>query len=110
MSSSLADRLDEALARLKTEGFGIDRILADAASIERLFRERGEAAIFMDCDEARDVAWYLGEFELEARPDPGCCIRYRDGGRTLYAVIEGDAPEDLDPPHETPAEEARKAA
>ncbi len=107
MSSSFADRLDEALVKLKTAGFEIDRILADAAAVERLFRERGDAAIFMDCDKERDVAWYLGEFELEARPDPGCCIRYRDGGRTLYAVVEGDAPEDLDPPD---AEETREAA
>ena len=108
MSSPFADRLDEALVKLKTEGFEIDRILADAEAIERLFRERGEAAIFMDCDEARDVAWYLGEFELEARPDPGCCIRYRDGGRMLYAVIAGEAPDDLDPP--AAEEEARRAA
>lgn len=110
MSSSFSDRLDEALVKLKTDGFEIDRILADAAAVERMFRERGEAAIFMDCDEKRDVAWYLGEFELEARPEPGCLIRYRDGGRTLYTVIEGDAPEDLDPPDEAPAEEPRKAA
>lgn len=104
MSTCFSDRLDETLVKLKTEGFEIVRIVADASAIERIFRERGEGAILMDCDEARDVAWYLGEFELEASAEPGASVRYLDAGRTLHAVIEGD------PPLDEPAEETHRAA
>jgi hypothetical protein len=108
MSTCFSDRLDETLVQLKTQGFEIVRILADASAIERIFRERGETAILMDCDDKRDVAWYLGEFELEASSEPGASVRYVDAGRTLYAAIEGDPP--LDPSQDEPAEEPHRAA
>ncbi len=108
MSTCFSDRLDETLVQLKTQGFEIVRILADASAIERIFRERGEQALLMDCDGKRDVAWYLGEFELEACAEPGACVRYVDADRTLHAVIEGDPP--LVPPQDDLAEEPPRAA
>ena len=110
MSTCFSDRLDETLAELKARGVEIVRIIADAAAIEHIFRERGEMAILMDCDDTRDVAWYGGEYELEASPEPGASVRYVESGRTLHAVIEGDAPEHVDPPHDEAAEEPHRAA
>jgi hypothetical protein len=92
MSDGFSDRLDATLAQLKAQGVEIVRILASAEAMERIFRERGEAAILLDCDPKRDIGWYMSEFEIEAQAAPGASVMYRQDGRTLHAVIEGDEP------------------
>jgi hypothetical protein len=34
----------------------------------------------------------MSEFEIEAQAAPGASVMYRQDGRTLHAVVEGDEP------------------
>ena len=93
MSTSLSDRLDAALAKLRTDGCIPRELGADATAIEQIIREGGDSALLMDCDRARDVAWYKGEVELRAMPEPGVCIYFeRDGRPETLEIATTDAP------------------
>ena len=63
MPLRFADMLDARLGELTAEGYEIRRIFAPPAHLERLFIERGDAAILLDCDVAQDRAWY-GQYEI----------------------------------------------
>jgi hypothetical protein len=103
MSTCLSDVLDATLTRLRDAGAEIRELAADAAALERIFVERGEDAVLMDCDRGRDVAWYRGEVELRASRNPGLSVIYAQDGYLLSVAVgteEVSAPvvlEDLAP-------------
>ncbi|HEX5378652.1 MAG TPA: hypothetical protein VFW47_08755 [Phenylobacterium sp.] len=111
MSTTFSDALDDTLARFKAAGYEALCVVAGPDAIERIFVERGDAAILLDCDEKRDVAWYQGEFELRARAEPGAVVTCELDGQTLEIAV-GDLP----PPNpdrsapETPESSAERAA
>jgi hypothetical protein len=79
MTDRLHERLDAKIGEVRAEGRVITAISACPADIERLFAEKGEAAILLDCDPNRDIAWY-GDIELHPSPDAG-----------TWLMIAGDA-------------------
>lgn len=87
MSTCLPDLLDATLARLMEAGVELREILADPAVIEQIFVERGDAAILMDCDRGKDVAWYQGQVELRASHEPGLSVTYVEGGELLAVTV-----------------------
>lgn len=103
MSTCLSDVLDATLTRLRDAGAEIRELLADGPAIARIFVERGEEALLMDCDRSRDVAWYQGEVELRASDNPGLSVIYVQEGHLLSVTVgaeEVSAPvilEDLRP-------------
>lgn len=70
MTDRLHERLDARIGEIRAEGRAIAAICACAADIERLFIEKGDAAILFDCDPNRDVAWY-GDVELRPCDEAG---------------------------------------
>jgi len=109
MSSTLADRLDAALAELKTSAAESLRIVADPDSVLQIFIARGDASIYMDADPKRDLAWYLGEFELVAAARPGLHVTYVRDGVPGVQALEGEAPPAA-PPEPLPSPEAESKA
>ena len=107
MSTCLPDLLDATLARLMEAGGELREILADAAAIEQIFVERGDAAILMDCDRGKDVAWYQGQIQLRATHAPGLSVTYVEDGQLLAVTVsdmEVSAPVLLGPaPQSEPA-------
>jgi hypothetical protein len=103
MSTCLSDVLDVTLTRLREAGVEIRELAADAGALERIFVERGEEAVLMDCDRSRDVAWYRGEVQLRASESPGLSVIYVQDGHLLSVTVgteEVSAPvilEDLAP-------------
>jgi hypothetical protein len=87
MSMCLSDLLDATLARLMEAGGELCEILADPAAIEAIFIERGDAAILMDCDREKDVAWYLGQVELRVSHSPGLSVTYVEDGQLLAVTV-----------------------
>jgi hypothetical protein len=87
MSTCLSDVLDTTLARLRDEGAEIRELVADGPAIERIFLERGDEAVLMDCDRSRDVAWYRGEVELRASQSPGLSVTYVQDNHLLSVTI-----------------------
>ena len=90
MSTCVSDVLDATLARLREAGAELRELRADGPAIERIFVERGEDAILMDCDRERDVAWYRGEVELRASENPGLSLVYLQDGHLLSMSISED--------------------
>ena len=78
MTDRLHERLDAKICEIRAGGRVITAICACAADIERLFAEKGEAAILFDCDPNLDIAWY-GDVELQPSPEPG-----------TWLVVSGD--------------------
>ena len=70
MTDGLQQRLDAKLGELRNAGRKVVLIAASPADIEQLFIEGGEGAILLDCDPARDTAWY-GDVELQVSEEPG---------------------------------------
>jgi hypothetical protein len=87
MSTCLSDVLDATLARLRDAGAEIRELAADGSALERIFVERGEEAVLMDCDRSRDVAWYRGEVELRASENPGLSVIYVQDGHLLSVTV-----------------------
>jgi hypothetical protein len=87
MSTCLSDVLDATLTRLRDAGVEIRELVADGPALERIFVERGEEAILMDCDRSRDVAWYRGEVEVRASEAPGLSLTYVEDGQLLSVTI-----------------------
>ncbi len=90
MSTRLSDVLDATLTRLREAGAEIRELRADGPALERIFVERGDEAILMDCDRGRDVAWYMGEVELQACEAPGLSLIYLQDGALLSVAIRED--------------------
>ena len=90
MSTCLSDVLDATLTRLRDSGAELRELVADGSAMERIFVERGEAAILMDADRSRDVAWYQGEVELRASETPGLSLTYVQDGQVLSVTIGED--------------------
>lgn len=90
MSTCISDVLDATLTRLRGEGAEIRELRADGPALERLFIERGDDAVMMDCDRNRDVAWYRGEVELRASQAPGLSLSYVQEGHLLSVTIGED--------------------
>ena len=87
MSTRLSDVLDATLTRLRGSGAELRELVADGPSLERIFVERGDEAILMDCDRSRDVAWYKGEVELRASETSGLSLTYVQDGQLLSVTI-----------------------
>ena len=87
MSTCLSDVLDATLTRLRDAGAEIRELVADGPTIARIFVERGEEAVLMDCDRSRDVAWYQGDVELRASDNPGLSVTYVQDGHLLSVTI-----------------------
>jgi hypothetical protein len=84
MSDQLHERLNARIEELRAAGRTVARIEACPASIEQLFVEVGQGAILLDCDPARDAAWY-GDVELHACPTPGArlLVTGEDGSQII---------------------------
>lgn len=92
MPTAFADGLDALLRRLRAAGATDLILIADAASLERLFRERGETAVLFDADPSQEIAWYGGDCQVVAGPPGECGLTYHLAGEGHAVGLDIDGP------------------
>ena len=83
----LSDRLDAEIAALQAHGRRICWIEIGKSDLLTLFRERGEEAVRLDPDPARDCGWF-GAYEVRYASRELVCLmtEAEDGGRSLHVL------------------------